>query len=90
MKDLSTRLYVKFRRLTWEALEVDLHIPKAISRQYHEHLAFIISDQALEIGKMVMQELKREVTKMHGTGISVLMCGRYITNGRPQNPRQTN
>jgi uncharacterized membrane protein len=70
----------RFRRATWEALEVDLPISPRSALSGRKRLAFVISDNAEEVGKTLLADLGRGVTLLHGTGMytghehGVLMC----------------
>lgn len=74
------RIARRFRLLTWEALEIDFHLPFAFRHTHKDHLAYVISDTPKQIGAAIMENLKRGVTELHGTGMytgnehSVLMC----------------
>lgn len=74
------RLGQRFRRATWEVLEVDIPIRPRSVLTGRKRLAFVISDNAEEIGKVLLADLGRGVTLLHGTGMytghehGVLMC----------------
>jgi uncharacterized membrane protein len=70
----------RFRHVTWEALEVDLHMPRIPMFDTRKQLAYIISDEVEQIGRALMDELKRGVTLLQGTGLytgrphGILLC----------------
>jgi uncharacterized membrane protein len=70
----------RFRQATWEALEVELHLPRIPRFDTRKQLVYIISDEVETIGKALLSELKRGVTLLHGTGLytgrehGVLLC----------------
>lgn len=74
------RIWDRFRRATWESLEVDLPIPPIPKLQRRKQLAYVISDEVETVGKALMKRLGRGVTLMHGTGMytgkahGILMC----------------
>ena len=68
----------RLRRATWEVVETDLSLwPRLDPRK---QLAYIIADEMEEIGQMLLKELQRGVTLIHGKGMysgkerGVLMC----------------
>jgi uncharacterized membrane protein len=69
----------QMRHVTWEALEIDL---PALRLPFHlrEQLMIIISDDSMAISRQVMNEVKRGVTRLEGTGMftgqphQVLVC----------------
>jgi len=68
----------RLRRVTWEVVETDLSLwPRLDPRK---QLAYIIADETEEMGRMLLKELKRGVTLIHGKGMysgkerGVLMC----------------
>jgi uncharacterized membrane-anchored protein YitT (DUF2179 family) len=68
----------RLRRVTWEVVETDLSLwPRLDPRK---QLAYIITDGTEEMGRMLLKELKRGVTLIHGKGMysgkerGVLMC----------------
>lgn len=75
------KLWQRLRRASWEILEVDIRVPQipGIGEQ-RKQLAYVISDEVEAISKALMQELRRGVTMLHGTGMytgkehGVLMC----------------
>ncbi len=74
------RIWDRFRRATWESLEVELPIPPLPKLQRRKQLAYVISDEVETVGKTLMKRLGRGVTLMHGTGMytgkahGILMC----------------
>jgi uncharacterized membrane protein len=79
--NILARLWQRLRRASWEILEVDIravHLP-GLGEQ-RKQLAYVISDEVEAISKVLMQELRRGVTMLHGTGMytgkehGVLMC----------------
>lgn len=78
---LFASLYHRFRRATWEALDVDLGtLLPHIRLESHNHLAYIISDHAESVSRALMKELGRGVTLLQGKGMytgeehGVMMC----------------
>jgi uncharacterized membrane protein len=71
-------LLQRLRHATWEVLETDLPLwPRLDPRK---QLAYIIADEAEQIGQVLLEELKRGVTLLHAKGMysgkerGVLMC----------------
>lgn len=72
------RIFQLFYRATAEVLETDL--PRFARLDNRKQMAYIISDQTEAIGRALLEELKRGVTLLHGTGMytgkehGVLLC----------------
>jgi uncharacterized membrane protein len=78
---ILAKLWQRLRRASWEILEVDVRVPQLPGfGESRKQLAYVISDEVEAISKALMQELRRGVTMLHGTGMytgkehGVLMC----------------
>ncbi len=75
------RLMRRIRTLSWDIFEIELpHIPLIPQVGDSKQLAYIISDYADDVGRAVIEELGRGVTRLQGKGMytgedhAVLMC----------------
>lgn len=78
---LLAKLWQRLRRASWEILEVDIRVPQLPGfGEQRKQLAYVISDEVDAISKVLMKDLRRGVTMLHGTGMytgkehGVLMC----------------
>ena len=83
---LLSTVFRRFRRATWEALDIDLGTLVPHWRlEANNHLAYIISDQIVPVSRALMKELGRGVTLLQGKGMytgqehGVMMC---VVNAR--------
>lgn len=83
---LFASIYHRFRRATWEALDMDLAtILPHLRLDSTNHLAYVISDQIVPVSRALMKELGRGVTLLQGKGMytgaehGVMMC---VVNAR--------
>lgn len=79
-------VFMRIRRATWEALDIDLGtLVPHLRMESHNHLAYIISDQPVPVSRALMKELGRGVTLLQGKGMytgaehGVMMC---VVNSR--------
>jgi uncharacterized membrane protein len=78
--DWMGNLRKKLRQATWEAFEVDFHLPQLPGLEQRKQMAYVISDEVEAIGKSLIKDLRRGATLLHGTGMytgkehGILMC----------------
>jgi hypothetical protein len=70
----------RLRQATWEAFEVDFHLPQLPGLEQRKQMAYVISDEVEAIGQALIKDLQRGATLLHGKGIytgkehGVLLC----------------
>ena len=73
LRPSRTRHWDRMRRFFWDVLEVDLGAGRRAAKQaahtQGQQVAYIISDRADEIGKALLEELQRGVTRLTGEGL---------------------
>jgi uncharacterized membrane protein len=70
----------RIRLASWEAFEVDFHLPQLPGLEQRKQMAYVISDEVQAIGQALIKELRRGATLLHGKGMytgkehGILLC----------------